>query len=54
MIRAITMGIGAGGNRLDPIMPRFQLTLADAAALLAYLKRLGTLPQPGLDDHALI
>jgi hypothetical protein len=54
VIRAITMGISAGGNRLDPIMPRFQLTLADAAALLAYLKRLGTLPQPGLDDHALI
>ncbi len=53
VIRAITMGIGAGGNRLDPVMPRFQLTLADAAALLAYLKRLGTLPQPGLDDHAL-
>ncbi len=48
------MGIAADGNRLDPIMPRFQLTLADAAALLAYLKRLGTLPQPGLDDHALI
>ena len=43
-------GILFGG----PIMPRFQLTLADAAALLAYLKRLGTLPQPGLDDHAMI
>jgi ABC-type branched-subunit amino acid transport system substrate-binding protein len=54
VIRAITMGIDAGGNRLDPIMPRFQLTSADAAALLAYLKRLGTLPQPGLDDHALV
>ncbi len=54
VIRAITMGIAADGNRLDPIMPRFQLTLADAAALLAYLKRLGTLPQPGLDDHAMI
>ena len=53
VIRAITMGIGADGNRLDPIMPRFQLTSADAAALLTYLKRLGTLPQPGLDDHAL-
>jgi hypothetical protein len=48
------MGIDAGGNRLDPIMPRFQLTSADAAALLAYLKRLGTLPEPGLDDHALV
>jgi hypothetical protein len=54
VIRAITMGIGASGNRLDPIMPRFQLTSADAAALLAHLKRLGALPQPGLDDHALV
>jgi ABC-type branched-subunit amino acid transport system substrate-binding protein len=53
-IRAITMGIDAGGNRLDPIMPRFHLSMADAAALLAYIKRLGTLPQPGLDDHSLI
>ncbi len=54
VIRAITMGIGAGGHRLDPIMPRFQLALADAAALLAYLKHLGALPQPGQDDHALV
>jgi ABC-type branched-subunit amino acid transport system substrate-binding protein len=54
VIRAITMGIGADGNRLDPVMPRFQLTSGDAAALLTYLKRLGTLPQPGLDDHALM
>jgi len=54
VIRAITLGIGADGNRLNPIMPRFQLTSADAAALLAYLKRLGTLPQSGLGDHALV
>jgi hypothetical protein len=48
------MGIDAAGNRLDPIMPRFYLTATDAAALLAYLKRLGTLPKPGLDDHMLV
>jgi ABC-type branched-subunit amino acid transport system substrate-binding protein/mono/diheme cytochrome c family protein len=54
VVRAVTMGIDAGGNRLDPVMPRFHLSMADAAALLAYIKRLGTLPEPGLDDHSLV
>jgi ABC-type branched-subunit amino acid transport system substrate-binding protein/mono/diheme cytochrome c family protein len=54
VIRAVTMGIDAGGNRLDPTMPRFRLSMADAAALLAYIKRLGTLPDAGLDDHSLV
>jgi ABC-type branched-subunit amino acid transport system substrate-binding protein len=54
VIRAVTMGIDAACNRLDPIMPRFQLTAADAAALLAYLKRLDTLPEPGLDEHTVV
>jgi hypothetical protein len=54
VIRAITMGIDAGGNRLDPIMPRFHLSMADAAALLAYIKRLGKLPDAGLDDYSLV
>src|ERR1700722_10798804 len=40
VIRAITMGIDAGGNRIDPTMPRFRLSMADAAALLAYIERL--------------
>ena len=35
-------------------MPRFQLSMADAAALLAYIKRLGTLPVPGLENHSLV
>jgi ABC-type branched-subunit amino acid transport system substrate-binding protein len=54
VIRAVTMGIDAGGNRLDPLMPRFHLSMADAAALLAYIKRLGTLPESGLTDDSLI
>jgi ABC-type branched-subunit amino acid transport system substrate-binding protein/mono/diheme cytochrome c family protein len=54
VIRAITMGIDAGGNRIDPTMPRFRLSMADAAALLAYIERLGALPEPGLDDHSLV
>jgi ABC-type branched-subunit amino acid transport system substrate-binding protein/mono/diheme cytochrome c family protein len=53
LIRAITMGIDAGGSQLDPVMPRFALSLHDAAALVAYLKRLGTLPEPGVDGRSL-
>jgi hypothetical protein len=35
-------------------MPRFHLSMTDAAVLLAYIKRLGTLPEAGLDDHSLM
>jgi ABC-type branched-subunit amino acid transport system substrate-binding protein len=48
------MGIDASGNRLDPVMPRFELSLADAADLVAYLKRLDSLPEPGLYDRSLV
>lgn len=54
LIRAIAMGIGANGARLDPVMPRFQLSQADAAALLAWLHRLGDVPEPGLDDRTIV
>jgi mono/diheme cytochrome c family protein len=54
LVRAMTMGIDASGNRLDPVMPRFKLSLADAADLVAYLKRLGSLPEPGLHDRSLV
>jgi hypothetical protein len=48
------MGIDASGNMLDPVMPRFALSLSDATDLVAYLKRLGSLPEPGLDDRSLV
>lgn len=54
LIRAITLGIDAGGNRLDPGMPRFVLSQQDAASLVAYLGRLGTLPEPGLNDRTIV
>ncbi|MCU1246559.1 MAG: hypothetical protein JWN02_2469 [Acidobacteria bacterium] len=38
--RAITQGLDAAGNRLTPIMPRYQMTMKDVDALLAYLGRL--------------
>jgi len=38
--RAITLGIDSSGNRLNPIMPRYQMAMKDVDALLAYLGRL--------------
>lgn len=48
--RAFTMGRDSAGNELDPVMPRFQLSYEDAANLIAFLKRLGHLPEPGVSD----
>lgn len=36
--RAITDGIDPGGERLDPVMPRWSMTDADMTDLIAYLK----------------
>jgi ABC-type branched-subunit amino acid transport system substrate-binding protein len=38
--RAITQGFDSAGNRLTPIMPRYQMAMKDVDALLAYLGRL--------------
>src|SRR6516164_6877679 len=40
VIRAVTMGIDSGGNRLNAAMPKYQLTREQADDLVAYLKRL--------------
>jgi hypothetical protein len=37
LVRAVTAGIDAGGNPLDPAMPRFEMAATDAASLAAYL-----------------
>jgi ABC-type branched-subunit amino acid transport system substrate-binding protein len=50
--RAISLGIDPAGNPLHVAMPRFQMTLQDMADLLAYLKRLGSEPEPGVSDTA--
>jgi cytochrome c1 len=39
--RAVTMGLDPASNRLDTAMPRYRLTHAEAAALVAYLGTLG-------------
>lgn len=51
--RAITMGLDPAGNRLHTVMPRYRLAQEDAADLLAYLKRLGKLADPGLTADAI-
>lgn len=51
--RAITLGIDASGRRLSPTMPRYRLWRDDAGDLVAWLRRLGTLREPGVGDQTL-
>ena len=53
LARAIQQGVDPAGNRLDPAMPRFELTLADQRNLTAYLKRLAQERDPGVDEGVL-
>ncbi|RCL23277.1 branched-chain amino acid ABC transporter substrate-binding protein [Pseudomonas sp. AFG_SD02_1510_Pfu_092] len=53
LARAIQHGLDPAGTRLDPAMPRFELTLADQRNLTAYLKRLAQDRDPGLEDGVL-
>lgn len=48
LARAIRDGIDSAGNELSPVMPRFRMSDDDLSDLIAYLKRLGNEPQPGL------
>lgn len=50
LARAIRQGIDAGGRRLDPLMPRYDLSDAQVAQLIAYLKTLSDAPSPGVTD----
>src|SRR5438132_1690949 len=47
------MGRDSAGNRLDDVMPRYQLTRADLDAVVAYLHTLGDERAPGVTDHAI-
>jgi ABC-type branched-subunit amino acid transport system substrate-binding protein len=53
LARAIQHGVDPAGQRLDPAMPRFELSLADQRNLTAYLKRLGEERDPGVEDGVL-
>ena len=53
LVRAITKGIDPAGNKLDPAMPIFSMPSEDLAALIAYLKRLGTELDPGISGSTI-
>jgi ABC-type branched-subunit amino acid transport system substrate-binding protein len=52
VIRAITMGIDSGGNRLNVAMPKYQLTREQACDLVAYLKALDNILDPGITGES--
>lgn len=47
-MRALTEGIDPAGNRLDPAMPRFVMSMRDLKDLAAYLQRIEDDRDPGL------
>lgn len=51
--RAIGEGKDPAGNTLHALMPRYTMDSQDLAGLLAYLKRLGNEPVPGVSDDAI-
>jgi ABC-type branched-subunit amino acid transport system substrate-binding protein len=51
---AITRGVDPGGNKLLAVMPRYQMSGADLADLIAYLKRLGKDRDPGLSESKIV
>lgn len=53
LLRAIAMGVDPAGNRLNEVMPRYQLSREDAAALLTYLRTLGEANDPGVSNDAI-
>ncbi|NWL77601.1 branched-chain amino acid ABC transporter substrate-binding protein [Pseudomonas taiwanensis] len=53
LARAVSEGRDPAGNRLDPAMPRFVMSLRDMANLTAYLKRLEDDRDPGVQETEL-
>lgn len=51
--RAIAMGIDPAGNELHAAMPRYRMSLEDMEALVAYMRKLGADPDPGVTGDAL-
>lgn len=51
--RALGEGLDPAGNRLNPAMPRFVMSLRDMRNLTAYIKRLDADRDPGLHDEVL-
>lgn len=52
IIRAVVNGVDSNGNDLLIAMPRYKLSAADMADLIAYLKRIDSDLDPGLTDSS--
>ncbi len=53
LARALREGIASNGRALNYLMPRYRLSDADMASLIAYLKGLSTGPVPGVTGDTL-
>ena len=53
LARVIRTGVDSAGNRLNNVMPRYQLDDAAMALLINYLRHLSTIVSPGVDDTTL-
>jgi hypothetical protein len=51
--RAITMGLDSVGRPLQSVMPHFQLSYRDGSDLIAFLKQLGRVSDPGLSESVI-
>jgi hypothetical protein len=49
--RLLSEGLTPDGRQVGDLMPRYALTPAQSAALLAHLNELGSTPTPGVDDQ---
>src|SRR5437660_2778578 len=50
---AVTTGRDPAGGKLSALMPRYRLSPASAAALVAYLKRISTDTDPGVEPKSI-
>src|SRR5205814_1276670 len=54
LIRAVREAIDADGTPLFAVMPHYRIDDHDLDDLVAYMRRLGDEPQPGLDDASIV
>jgi hypothetical protein len=52
--RALADGIDPAGNRLDPAMPRFRMSAADASDLIEWLKQIGEATDGGVTSDSIV
>jgi hypothetical protein len=50
LLRAVAQGWAAGGRALDAVMPRYELTMEDGRALVAFLRTLDTRGVLGVEE----